>query len=83
MAQHCVTQLSHVPIEGDQEAASTHGAMRNEESLSVLTGPLAEVAHALRQAAANPSDVDDIESVAVSRRFGPHGSPRRKVITRG
>ena len=61
-----VTQLSHVPIEGDQAAASTHGAMRNEESLSVLAGRLAEVAHALRQAAANPSEVDDIESVAAT-----------------
>jgi hypothetical protein len=66
MAQHPATQLSHLPIDGDQEAASTHGAMRNEESLSVLAGRLAEVAHALRQAAANPSDVDDIECVAAT-----------------
>jgi hypothetical protein len=66
MAQHRATQLSHVPIDGGQEAASTHGAMRNEESLSVLAGRLAEVAHALRQAAANPSEVDDIESIAAT-----------------
>ena len=66
MAQHPATQLSPLHIDGDQEAASTHGAMRNEESLSVLAGRLAEVAHALRQAAANPSEVDDIESVAAT-----------------
>jgi hypothetical protein len=66
MARHPATQLSHAPIDGDPEAASTHGAMRKEESLSVLAGRLAEVAHALRQAAANPSEVDDIESVAAT-----------------
>jgi hypothetical protein len=66
MAQHRATQLSDVPIDGDPEAASTQGAMRKEESLSVLAGRLAEVAHALRQAAANPSEVEDIESVAAT-----------------
>jgi hypothetical protein len=66
MAQHPATQLSHLPIDRDQEAASTHGAMRNEQSLSALAGRLAEVAHALRLAAANPSEVDDIGSVAVT-----------------
>jgi hypothetical protein len=66
MSQHRATQLCDVPIDGDQEAASTHGAMRNEQSLSVLAGRLAEVAHALRQAAANPSEVDDIENVAAT-----------------
>jgi hypothetical protein len=66
MAQHPATQLSHLPIDGHQEAASTRGAVRNEESLSVVAGRLAEVAHALRQAAANPSGVDDIESVAAT-----------------
>jgi hypothetical protein len=66
MAQHRATQLSHVPVDGDPETASTHGAMRKEESLSVLAARLAEVAHALRQAAANPSEVDDIESVAAA-----------------
>jgi hypothetical protein len=65
MAQYRATQLSHA-IDGDKDAASTHGAMRNEESLSVLAGRLAEVAHALRQAAANPSEVDDIGSVAAT-----------------
>jgi hypothetical protein len=66
MAQHPATQLSHPPIDGDQEAASTRGAMRNEESLSVVAGRLAEVAHAVRRAAANPSGIDDIESVAAA-----------------
>jgi hypothetical protein len=66
MAQHPSTYLSHAPIDGDPAAASTHGAMRTEESLSVLAGRLAEVAHALRQVAANPSEVDDIESVAAT-----------------
>jgi hypothetical protein len=66
MAQYRATQLSHVPVDGDQEDALTHGAMRNEESLSVLAGRLAEVAHALRQAAANPSEGDDIGSVAAT-----------------
>jgi hypothetical protein len=66
MTQHRATQLSHVPIDGDQGAASAHGAMRNEQSLSVLAGRLAEVAHALRQAATNPSEVDDIECVAAT-----------------
>jgi hypothetical protein len=66
MAQLPATQLSHVPIEADQEDALTHRVTRNEESLSALASRLAEVAHALRQAAANPSDVDDIESVAVT-----------------
>jgi hypothetical protein len=66
MAQHPATQLSHLPIDGGPEAASTRGAMRKEESLSVLAGRLAEVAHALRQAAANPSEVDDIERVAAT-----------------
>jgi hypothetical protein len=66
MSQHAATQLSHVPIDGDQEAASAHGAMRNEESLSVLAGRLAQVAHILRETAANPSEVDDIESVAAT-----------------
>lgn len=66
MAQHPATQLSHLPTDGGSEAASTRRAMRKEESLSVLAGRLAEVAHALRQAAANPSEVDDIESVAAT-----------------
>ena len=66
MAQHPATQLSHLPVDGNQQTASTHDAMRNEESLSVLAGRLAEVAHALRQAAANPSEVDDVESVAAT-----------------
>jgi hypothetical protein len=66
MAHHPATQLRHLPVHHDQEAASTHGAKRNEESLSVLAGRLAEVAHALRQAAANPSEVNDIESVAAT-----------------
>jgi hypothetical protein len=66
MAQHRATQLSHVPVDGDQEDALTHGAMRNEESLSVLASRLAEVAHALRQAAAKTSEVDDIGSVAAT-----------------
>jgi hypothetical protein len=66
MAQQPATQLSHMPIDRDQEAASTHGTMRNEESLSVLAGRLAQVAHALRQAAVNPSGVDDIEGVAAT-----------------
>jgi hypothetical protein len=66
MAQHPATQLSHLPIDGGSEAASTRGAMRKEESLSVLAGRLAEVAHALRRAAANPSEVDDIEGVAAT-----------------
>jgi hypothetical protein len=64
MAQQPATQLSHVPVDREQEAASTHDVMRNEQSLGVLAGRLAEVAHALRQAAVNPSGVDDIESVA-------------------
>jgi hypothetical protein len=50
----------------DQDVASAHGAVRSEESLSVLAGRLAEVAHALRHAAANPSGVDDIENVAAT-----------------
>jgi hypothetical protein len=62
MAQHPATQLS----DGGQEAASAHGAMRHEQSLSVLAVRLADVAHALRQAAANPSEVDDIESIAAT-----------------
>jgi hypothetical protein len=66
MAQQPATQISYMPIDRDQEASSTHGAMRNEESLSVLAGRLADVAHALRQAAVNPSGVDDIESVAAT-----------------
>jgi hypothetical protein len=66
MAHHPTTQLTHLPVDRDQDAASTHGAMRNEQSLSALAGRLAEVAHALRQAAANPSEVDDIESVAAT-----------------
>jgi hypothetical protein len=66
MARHRATQLSHVPIDGDQGAASTHDAMQDEPSLNVLAGRLAEIAHALRQAAANPSEVDDIESVAAT-----------------
>jgi hypothetical protein len=66
MAQEPATQLSHMPSDRDLEAASTHGAMRNEQSLSVLAGRLAEVARALRQAAVNPSGVDDIESVAAT-----------------
>jgi hypothetical protein len=65
MTQHRATQPSHVPIDSDQGAASAH-AMRNEQSLSVLAGRLAEVAHALRQAATNPSEVDDIECVAAT-----------------
>jgi hypothetical protein len=64
MAQQPATQLSHVPVDREQDVASTHDVMRNEESLGVLAGRLAEVAHALRQAAVNPSGVDDIESVA-------------------
>jgi hypothetical protein len=64
MAQQPATQLSHVPVDHEQDVASTHDVMRNEESLGVLAGRLAEVAHALRQAAVNPSGVDDIESVA-------------------
>jgi hypothetical protein len=66
MTQHPATQLRNPHIDGDLAAASTHGAMRNEESLSVLAARLAEVAHALRQAAANRSGVDDIESVAAT-----------------
>jgi hypothetical protein len=66
MAQPPATKLSQMPIDSDQEAASTHGAMRDEESLVVLARRLAEVAHAFRQAAANPSEVDDIESVAAT-----------------
>jgi hypothetical protein len=66
MPQHHATQLNHLPIDGGPEAASTHGAMRKEESLSVLAGRLAEVAHALRQAASNRNEVDDIESVAAT-----------------
>jgi hypothetical protein len=66
MAQQPATELSHLPIDRDQAATSTQGAMRNEESLSVLAGRLAEVAHALRQAAVNPSGVADIESVAAT-----------------
>ena len=66
MAQHPATQLSRVPTDRDQEASSTHRALRNDDSLSVVAGRLAEVAHTLRQAAANLSEIDDIESVAAT-----------------
>jgi hypothetical protein len=66
MAQQPAMQHSHMPIDHDQGAASTYGAMPNEDSLSVLAGRLADVAHALRQAAVNPSGADDIESVAAN-----------------
>jgi hypothetical protein len=66
MAIHPATQLPHGALDDDQVVASKHGAMPSEDSLTVLAGRLAEAAHAFREAAANPSGVDDVESVAAT-----------------
>jgi hypothetical protein len=66
MASHHATQLGDGPIDGDQAVASKRGASPSEDSLTVLAGRLAEAAHAFREAAANPSAVGDVESVAAT-----------------
>jgi hypothetical protein len=56
----------------DDRAMAIHPATElpngaiDDESLTVLAGRLAEAAHAFREAAANPSRVDDVESVAAA-----------------
>ena len=72
MALHPAIQPGHDPIDDDQVVASKRGALPTEDSLTVLAGRLADAAHAFREAAANPSAVDDVESVAatMTRAFG-------------
>lgn len=66
MAPHPAMQLNDLSTDGDREVASGQGAIRNEESLTTVAERLAQVAHDLRQAAANPGRVDDVETVAAT-----------------
>jgi hypothetical protein len=63
MAQPSPTAQSKAYTDSEPEATRTLLVTHSEESLGSLAGRLAEVAHAVRQAAGRPSEVDDVDGV--------------------
>lgn len=67
MALHPAMPPSDPSTDGHREVASGQGAIPPDEaSLTTVAERLAAVAHELRQAAANPGRVDDVETVAAA-----------------